>query len=94
MEYLYVVLSTTRWPALEEALARPAPPAPKASAVFTDQPLVNATRVVVGVASDEAPPPFERVIGGGREKLTLSAQTYDGTGAHLVVERRFQHVGP
>jgi hypothetical protein len=94
MEYLYVVLSAARWPALEEALARPAPPAPAVPPTFADRPLVSATRGVGGMAGDEPPPPFERVTAGGREKLTLAAQSYTGTGPFLVVERRFRHVGP
>jgi hypothetical protein len=94
MEYLYVVLSAARWPALEDALARPAAPTLAVPPAFADRPLVSATRGVGGTAGDEPPPPFERVSGGGREKLALAAQTYAGNGQFLVVERRFRHVGP
>ncbi len=94
MEYLYVVLSATRWPALEAALTRPAPQTLAVPPAFADRPLVSATRGVGGTAGDEPPPPFERITAGGREKLALAAQTYAGNGQFLVVERRFRHVAP
>jgi hypothetical protein len=95
-EHLYVVFSATRWPALEEALARPALPAAAVPPAFAvaDRPLVGATRGVGGVTADEPPPPFERVTEGGRERLTLAARTFEGGGPVLVVERWFRHVAP
>jgi hypothetical protein len=92
MEYLYVVFSASRWPTLEEALARPSPPAPAVPPIFADQPLVSATNRGVGGTTDENPPAYERITGEGHKKMTLAARTFEGDGPFLVVERRFRHV--
>jgi hypothetical protein len=91
-EYLYVVFSASRWPALEEALSRPSPPTPAVPPIFEDRPLVSAIHRGVGGTTDEDPPAYERVTGEGRKKMTLAARTYEGNGLFLVVERRFRHV--
>jgi hypothetical protein len=94
IERLYVVLSATRWPELEEALIAPAPPTTAVPPTFADSglPPVGRTRGVGGVASDDGAASFERVTEGTREQLTLSAQTFRGNGPLLVVERWFRHV--
>ena len=83
MEFIYIVMSSTRWPALEEALGRPTPSGISVPPAYADQPLVSATRGVGGIAGDEAPPSYERIGGSGREKLALAAQTYKGNGPFL-----------
>jgi hypothetical protein len=93
MEHLFVVMSAAPWPALEEALAKPAPKSTGPPA-FPDRPLVGANRGVSGTAGDDPPLPFERVTGNGREKLSLVAQTYDSEGSFVVIERRFRHGAP
>jgi hypothetical protein len=92
-EHLYVVFSATRWPALEEALARPgAEERPVPPGFVENGRLASANRGVGGVAEDEPGLPFERVTEG--QQLTLSADTFEGKGSFLVVERWFRHVAP
>ena len=95
IEHLYLVFSATRWPELESALAAPAPPTPSVPPAYVDSPgpQPGRTRGVGGISSDESPP-FERITGGNREQLKLTGQTFEASGAFLVIERWFRHVGP
>jgi hypothetical protein len=92
VEHVYAVFSASRWPRLEEALARsrPAveepPPREEVSRGMVESPNALGLRGVGGARPLTSP---------GNESGPLSVGTrFQGDGYFLVLERWFRHVGP
>lgn len=85
---LYIVLSASRWPELEEALARPMP------AVLNvlppgDHPLVGSSRGVRNVTHNGIDALFNRDIEGKRQRLTATDRI-EGASRFMAIERWFR----
>ncbi len=103
IEHVYAVFSATRWPALEQALANPAPISPsrgsKVLPASVQEPNglklrgVGGTRVNDAISDAEAVA-LEQIDQGQKYKLPLSSLVLEASGSPLAVERWFRHVDP
>lgn len=85
---LYIVLSASRWPELEEALARPMP------AVLNvlppgDHPLVGSSRGVRNATHNGIDALFNRDTEGKRQRLAATDRI-EGAGHFMAIERWFR----
>ena len=92
VEHIYAVFSATRWPWLEEALARPLPageelpPREDTSRGVVESPNAIGLRGVGGIRPPTSP--------GGELGSSPVGDRFQGDGYFLVLERWFRHDGP
>jgi hypothetical protein len=96
IEHIYVVLSATRWPALEDTLAKAPAGAVAARSVQEPNRLrqrgIGGTRPAAGAAGLADLITLERVHDGATHTVSVGGERFAATGSFLVVERWFRHV--
>jgi hypothetical protein len=104
IEHVYAVFSATRWTALEDALANPAPSTSATRSALSDtsiqEPNGLGLRSIGGTSEYKQKIdlsnllPLEGVEEGKKFTLPFSSKPLEATGFFLVEERWFKHVHP